>query len=108
MIPPALRLVRHCYGDWEVRECGPKALKECRQEFVQEGRSRTERLWSVVLTDAVSLLQEGGSWALSLGHPAYSRPKGTEDQSMPEKRETGRSANRGPARPAWQGQSWIA
>ncbi len=26
---------------------------------------------------------------MSLGHPAYSRPKGTEDQSTPEKRDTG-------------------
>jgi hypothetical protein len=25
---------------------------------------------------------------MSLGHPAYARPKGTEDQSMPEKRGT--------------------
>jgi hypothetical protein len=41
----------------------------------------------VVLIEAASLLQEGGSWVRNLGHPAYSRPKGTGDHSMPEKRE---------------------
>ena len=41
-----------------------------------------------MLTEPVSLLQEGGSWATNLGRPADSRPKGTEDHSMPEKRET--------------------
>jgi hypothetical protein len=30
---------------------------------------------------------------MNLGHPAYPRPKGTGDQSMPEKRGPGRSAN---------------
>jgi len=31
---------------------------------------------------------------MSLGHPAYPRPKGTGDQSMPEKRRQARSASR--------------
>ena len=31
---------------------------------------------------------------MNLGHPAYPRPKGTGDHSMPEKREQGESANR--------------
>ena len=30
----------------------------------------------------------------NLGHPAYPRPKGTGDQSMPEKRRQARSASR--------------
>ena len=31
---------------------------------------------------------------MNLGHPAYPRPKGTGDQSMPEKRRQARSASR--------------
>jgi len=30
---------------------------------------------------------------MSLGHPAYPNPKGSGDQSMPEKRRPARSAN---------------
>ena len=33
---------------------------------------------------------------MNLGHPAYPRPKGTGDHSMPEKRGQGESANRTP------------
>ncbi len=42
---------------------------------------------------------------MSLGHPAYPRPKGTGDQSMPGKRETTDvSKVRSPARPERYGQ----
>ena len=57
------------------------------------GRSPTTRSTCVELL-IVSLLQEGGSRATSLGHPAYPRPKGTGDQSMPEKRRQAKSASR--------------
>jgi hypothetical protein len=49
---------------------------------------QAEILLCVVLSDTGSLLQKGGSWATNLGRPAYPRPKGTGDQSMPEKRGT--------------------
>jgi hypothetical protein len=42
---------------------------------------------SVVQPDVTSLSQKGGSRATSLGQPAYPRPKGTGDHSMPGKRE---------------------
>ena len=40
---------------------------------------------------------------MNLGHPAYLRPKGTGDQSMPEKRGQAMSASRTPreARVVW-------
>jgi hypothetical protein len=62
---------------------------------LQDPRDRAKAaLPCVVLSDFVSLIQWGGSRTTSLGHPAYPRPKGTGDQSMPEKRRQARSASR--------------
>ena len=46
---------------------------------------------------------------LCLDQPAYSKPKGVGDHSMPVKREAaGTSLNRRSARSAWYGQGYTA
>src|SRR5271166_2260032 len=55
-------------------------------EKMNRHRAKKARERCVGLSAISSLLQEGDSRVMSLGHPSYPRPKGTRNHSMAEKR----------------------